>query len=200
MPTPDESIVRSVLAKNGRDAKIRLCVEQAWDEVKAKYSDRPKWRRKSTTRGLMWEGSVEAVVAELETDEGVKAVGHYDTVSFIADDTVLFRLKKAASSLFSANYPTPLAGLFHAHRADLYGHDGHHRVEIVHVFNRFQTALDWIGVVARDDEHVIWQYELPNRSAGITTLAPPLPLGPASDTVLRPAALATDKKSNKADK
>ncbi len=200
MPVPDESVVRRVLAKDDRDAKIRLCIERAWDDLKAKYADRPRWRRKSTTRGLMWENSVEAVVVELEADKGVKPIGHYDTVSFIADDKVLFRLKKAASSLFTANFPTPLAGLFHAHRADLFGHDGHHRVEIVHVFNRFQTALDWIGVVAREKEEVIWQYELPNRGATVATLTPPkLPVGPASDAVLRPA-VAADKKSNEADK
>ena len=38
------------------------------------------------------------------------------------------------------NYPTRLANLFHTHSGDLFGFEGHHRVEIVHVLNRFQTA------------------------------------------------------------
>ncbi len=197
MPRPDETLVRKVLAKDARDVRIRLCIEKAWDDLKADYVERPKWRRKSTTRAVMWEKSVEAVVNELDGDSQVKPVGHYDTISFVADDVVLFRLKKAATTLFSANYPTPLAGLFHVHRADLFGHDGHHRVEIVHVFDRFQTKLEWIGVVARDKKKVIWQYELPNSGASVTALRPSIPpTGSAADSVLRPAKPDADRKSD----
>ena len=196
MPQPNESHVRRVLAANDRDARIRKCIEQAWDSLKS-YSDRPKWRRKSTTRALMWENSIDAVVAELSGDAGIKTVAHNDTVSFIADDAVLFRLKKAASSLFTSNYPTFLASMFHDHHADLFGHEGHHRVEIVHVFNRFQTALEWIGVVARDKGNVIWQYELPHGSAAVVALPPAVPpTKPAADTVLHPASQIDEKKTD----
>ena len=197
MPVPNESVVRQVLAQHERDARIRVCIEEAWNSLKSKYDERAKWRRKSTTRALMWENSIGAVVSEFDGDEGVKAIGHHDTMSFIADDTVLFRLKKANSTLFSTNYPTPLAGLFHAHREDLFGHEGHHRVEVVHVFNRFQTALEWIGVVARNKRRVLWQFELPERGASVSVLPLPIsPLRPAADTVLRPVAADSKKKNN----
>ena len=203
MPTPNEDVVRRILAKDARDVRIRACIEGSWANLLEKYLDRPRWRRKSTTRAVMWENSVEAVANEFESDGGIKPVGHFDTMSFIADDTVLFRLKKAATTLFSVNYPTPLAELFHVHREDLFGHDGHHRVEVVHVFNRFQTKLDWIGVVARDKRRVIWKFELPGGAAAVSviTVTPP-PTRPAADTVLRPAAgtVAPEKKTDEADK
>ena len=201
MPIPDEATVRQVLAKDGRDLRIRACIERSWANVKEKYQDRPRWRRKSTTRALMWENSVEAVAAEFDEDDGIKPVGHVDTISFVVDDIILFRLKKAASTLLSANYPTLLAELFHAHREDLFGHQGHQRVEVVHVFNRFQTELEWIGVVARDKDRILWKYELPDSAAGTGVVPLPSPTPrPAADTVLRPAAVSGEKKTNEAEK
>ncbi|KQZ19059.1 hypothetical protein ASD50_05975 [Mesorhizobium sp. Root552] len=197
MPNPDEAVVRRVLAQNERDVRIRFCIEKAWEDLKLKYTDMAWWRRKSTTRAIMWENSVQSVLAELSGDNGIRSVPHDDTISFIADDLVRFRLKKAALSLFTSNFPTPLAGLFHTHEADLFGHAGHHRVEIVHVFNRFQTALDWIGVVGREKKEILWKFELPRGGASIEALPPVVPTKPASDSVLSPAAkTGQDTKTN----
>lgn len=136
----------------------------------------------------MWEHSVDRVMEVVAEDEGLVSVEHHDTASFIADDAVLFRLKKANPKLFSSNYPTSLAGLFHRHDADLFGHEGFHRVEIVHVFNRFGTAINWIGVVARHEKKVIWDFELRRRGADVVPLTstPRTPTTPAGDTVIRP--------------
>lgn len=196
MTHPDEETVRRVLAKNGRDVRIRDAIEAAWGNVKAKYPDRSLWRRQSTTRHLVWEESVQGVIDVLAADSEVQVVSHYDTVSFIAEDKVLFRLKKAATSLVTANYPTLLAKMFHHHQADLFGHEGHHRVEIVHVFDRFQTALEWIGVVARDKKSVLWKFELPTGGAAVTALPTPLPLEPAAQAVLRPLTAPEQKKND----
>jgi len=200
MPAPDEDTVRRVLARNERDIRMRVRIERAWDVLKAKYADRAWWRRKSTTRGIMWENSVQGVLEELGNDEGIRPIPHDDTVSFVADDLVQFRLKKASLSLFTSNFPTPLAGLFHRHDADLFGHTGHHRVEIVHVFNRFQTALDWIGVVAREKTEILWKFELPRGGASVVALPPVVPQKPAADTVLRPAANIDEKNADEEDK
>lgn len=175
---------------------MRTCIEKAWEDLKAKYTDRAWWRRKSTTRGIMWENSVQGVLEELGNDEGIRPIPHDDTVSFIADDLVQFRLKKASLSLFTSNFPTPLASLFHRHDADLFGHTGHHRVEIVHVFNQFQTALDWIGVVAREKSEILWKFELPQGGASVVALPPVVPHAPAADTVLRPAGSSDEKNAD----
>lgn len=194
MPTPDEETVRRVLAHNDRDVRMRSRIEKAWEDLKAKYADRAWWRRKSTTRAVMWENSVHGVLDEVGNDAGIRPIAHDDTVSIIADDLVEIRLKKAALSLFTSNFPTRLAGLFHQHDADLFGHTGHHRVEVVHVFNRFQTALDWIGVVAREKSEILWKFELPRGGASVVALPPVVPVAPAADTVLRPAAKPDDEK------
>jgi hypothetical protein len=198
MPTPNRDQVQEVLARNERDLKIRDAIGQAWADVQAKYPDRAWYRRASTVRALMWEHSVDQVMGVVGDDAGLVSVQHHDTASFIADDRVLFRLKKADRKLFSRNYPTSLANLFHRHDADLFGHEGFQRVEIVHTFNRFYTALDWIGVVARQDGKVIWNFELRNRGDEREVIPfPAAPKAPAGGTVVRPIIPDADETGDK---
>ena len=144
----------------------------------------------------MWEHSVDRVMGVVGDDAGLVTVQHHDTASFIADDKVLFRLKKAKRNLFSSNYPTILANMFHRHEADLYGHEGFHRVEIVHTFNRFYTALNWIGVVARDNGKIIWDFELRRQGGeGEIIPFPVIPKTPAGGTVIRPIAPKADDET-----
>ncbi len=142
----------------------------------------------------MWEHSVNNAVSALEADSGIHVVAHQDTTSFIFDDTVFLRFKRASLTLISSNYPTVLANLFHAHERDLFGFDGHHRVEIVQVFNRFQTELDWIGVVARERSNILWQFELRRGGAAVIELPLPERPAPAADTVLRPIRPVGDER------
>jgi hypothetical protein len=187
MPTPQLETVQAVLRANNRDLKLRTAILRAWEDVQGKYPDRAWWRRKTTLRSVMWEHCVDRVMEVVNGDSGLVAVQHYDTASFIADDSVLFRLKKANAGLFSSNYPTPLAQMFHRHDSgDLFGHHGHQRVEIVHTFNRFQTAVDWVGVVAREGKKVIWDFELRGGEAGEVIPFPVQPTQPAGKSVIKP--------------
>jgi hypothetical protein len=193
MPIPDQTVVEQVLQANDRDIRCRDALEKAWDHCQG-LTDRAWWRRKSTTAALMWEHSVDNAVAAFADDAGVKVIAHQDTTSFIFDDKVLLRFKRAGVSLMTSNYPTRLANLFHSHTRDLFGFDGHHRVEIVHVPNRFETALDWIGVVAREQKQVIWEFEL-RRGGGVVVALPTADRpAPAADTVLRPAKPGDERR------
>jgi hypothetical protein len=193
MPTPDEATVRRVIAANDRDIRCRAAIEAAWETCK-QIPDRSWFRRKTTTAALMWEHCVDNAVNELYGDPGVRVIAHQDTTSFIFDDTVLLRFKRAGLSLMSSNYPTVLANLFHNHDRDLFGFEGHHRVEIVHVLNRFQTELDWIGVVGRERKNVLWEFELRRGGAAVIELPLPERPKPAADTVLRPIRPAGDER------
>lgn len=193
MPIPDQNLVEQVLQANDRDVRCREAVEQAWDHCRS-LADRAWWRRKSTSAALMWEYSVNNAVAAFADDPGVKVIAHQDTTSFIFDDKVLLRFKRAGLSLMSSNYPTSLANLFHSHAKDLFGFDGHHRVEIVHVPNRFDTALDWIGVVAREQKHILWDFELRSRGGAVVELPTHDYPKPAADTVLRPAKSGDERR------
>ncbi|WP_156141004.1 hypothetical protein [Sphingomonas sp. 37zxx] len=198
MPTPNRETVRAILEKNDRDLKIRDAIGRAWQDVKQKYPDRAWWRRQTTLRSIMWEYSVERVMEVVEDDARLVAVKHHDTASFIADDLVFFRLKKADRKLFSSNYPTPLAGMFHRHAADLYGHEGFQRVEIVHTFDRFTTGIEWIGVVAREGKQIIWDFELRCGEAEVITF-PVAPTLPAGKTVIRPNIPEVGKQADDAE-
>lgn len=184
MPTPNIEDVKRSLATNDRGALISEALHTAWEEVKARYPDRGWWRRKSTTRALMWEHSVNRVMEIVAEDPTLRAVEHHDTASFIADDLILFRLKKANQNLVTSNYPTMLAGLFHQHGRDLYGHPGFQRVEIVHQLNRLQTQIDWVGVVARENDQIIWSFELGRRGGGVVPL--PVPQPDTGPSIIRP--------------
>ena len=168
MPAPNEYLVRRVFAVNGRDVLCRRAVESAWDSASKEYPHRAWWRRKSTTRGVMWEHTVDNAISALADDPGVRVFNHYDTRSFLFDDEVLVRFKKTNIGLISSNYPTFLSRLFHTHGNDLFGHQGYHRVEVAHVFNRFETGLEWVGVVAREGQNVLWHFELRYRRCAPT--------------------------------
>jgi hypothetical protein len=117
----------------------------------------------------------------------VRVVNHYDTTSIIFDDTVLLRCKKASIELYTANYPTPLAESFHRHNSDLFGYHGLQRVELAHVFNRFETDLEWVGIVAREKRKILWNFELGAPGETVVEGLPfPKPIAPAGDRVLRP--------------
>lgn len=159
MTKPVEAIVKAVLAKNGRSANLLAAVEFGWAKA-TKHPDHKSFRRKTTLAHLMWEASVDKAIELLSGDDGVHVAEHHDTVSFVFDDLVLVRLKKADVKLHSSNYPTLLAEAFHEPMTDLFGFDGLQRVEIVHVLNQYETEIAWVGVVARDKAKVVWNHEL----------------------------------------
>src|SRR5918996_2341048 len=128
MPTPDETLVRATLEKHGRGTRLRAALATAWGTFKSKYPDQAWWRRKSTRAGLMWEHSVANAIASFQDDNDVRPVPHHDTMSFVMDDLVLVRVKKASIELRSSNIQTVLASLFHQHTVDLFGNSGLHRV------------------------------------------------------------------------
>ena len=96
-----------------------------------------------------------------EFDPGVHIQRHLDTISFVFDDVVLLRIKKANLELKTSNYPTELAGLFYQHQTDLFGFPGVQRVEAAYVLNRFETEVDWVGIVAWNAHRQLWHFELP---------------------------------------
>lgn len=187
MSKPSLDRVQQVLSVRDRGLILRRGISRAWATVREKYGDAAWWRRKTTTAGLVWEYAVENVISGLEGDDGARTLPHDDTVSFILDDEVLVRLKRADLQLKSRNYPTLQALLFHDHAVDLFGHNGLQRVEAAYVLNRFQTDIDWIGVVARNGRRPLWNFELEERSAVIDMVpAAARKAGVAADRVMRP--------------
>lgn len=106
---------------------------------------------------------------------------------------VLVRHKKTGIQLISSNIPTPLAMMFHNHAVQLPGFPDLHRVESAYVLNQFETALDWIGIVARHKKRILWHYEL-DTDDRVIRLPLPERTDAAAARVLKPKA-QTDIKS-----
>ncbi len=158
------------------------------------------WRRKGTRRAIFWELAVDKLIELTQGDPGLYVHEHHDTVSFIFDDAVLVRLKKADMGLHSSNYPTPLAQLFHEHEADLFGFAGLQRIEAVYIPNRFDTDIIWTGIVARDGHIQIWHVELV--APAIAPIVPlPQPAQPTADDLakLKNQAKDADRKTGNGD-
>jgi len=113
-----------------------------------------------TRRAIFWENAVNKLIELTADDPGLHVDRHDDTISFIFDDAVLVRLKKADMALRTSNIPTAQARLFHDHREDLFGYEGLQRVEAVYIPNRFETGIVWSGIVARDQQGHLWHFEL----------------------------------------
>jgi hypothetical protein len=169
LPKPLQLDVKSVLAEYGRDTKIREAMHHAWGAVKAD-PDNGWWRRKSTRAANVWEHTVDKAIELFADDPGIEIIHHYDTVSFVFDGAILVRFKKAGITLHTSNVQTALAELFHDHQEDLFGYQGLQRVEAVYVLNRFESEIMWTGVVAREQDEILWHFELADESIAVEML------------------------------
>ena len=174
MPKPSEQSVRKILAKNDRQAKIRKAAHDAWTAYRL-HKDRGWYRRKTTGAHIVWEHWVAGLIDVFSDDPGVFVLEHHDTISFIFDDSVLARAKRADRSLRTSNAQTELSDLFHDHGEDLFEYTGLQRVELVYVPDRFEKQLDWVGVVSRDGDSDLWHFELIHDSVDIPAIQFPQP-------------------------
>jgi hypothetical protein len=187
--------VQQVMAEHGRGWKTLEALHFGSAAVLAD-ADNGWWRRKSTRRGIFWENAVNKLIELTADDPQRQIVRHHDTVSFIFEDAVLVRLKKADMALRSSNYPTGQARLFHEHETDLFGYVGLQRVEAVYIPNRFDTGIVWAGIVAREKNVHLWHFELTAPTA--TPVVPlPAPVTPAPETLARLRNQSDDDKNKK---
>ncbi len=194
MAKPLKEFVQQVLAEHDRGEKIRQAIEYANVTVSALAAS-ATWRRKGTRRSIFWELAVDKLIELTADDPGLVVVEHHDTISFVFDDAVLLRIKKADMGLHSSNYPTGQAELFHVHDVDLFGHPGLQRVEAIYIPNRFDTDVLWSGIVAREGHVNLWHFELmpPTATAPASLPAPIQP--PAADLAqLKNQAKKDDRK------
>ena len=197
MSRPLQEFCQQVIAENGRGWKIRQAMHFGNDAVIAD-ADNTWWRRKSTRRAIFWENAVNKLVELTADDQECRVVRHHDTVSFIFDDAVLVRLKKADMALRTSNFPTPQAELFHDHRADLFGYQGLQRVEAVYIPNRFDTGIVWSGIVARQKKAHLWHFEL-TEPVVVPVVLLPQPVQPPAASLARLRNQAKDKKNENND-
>ncbi|MGY9038387.1 MAG: hypothetical protein ACKVLA_11270 [Rhodobacterales bacterium] len=160
MPLPLEEHVRQVLLENDRGLKLFQAASDGWSAFDTGYPQRHQWRRKSTSRAMVWEEVVKRLVAVAADDQGITVIEHSDTLSLIVDDEVLVRLKHADTGLITRNVPTAEAQDFDNHDVDLYGFSGLQRVKLCYVLDQFESDLIWVGVSASNKGQFLWKIEL----------------------------------------
>jgi hypothetical protein len=193
---PLKEFVQQVLAEHNRGEYLRQAIEYANSTVST-LAISPTFRRKGTRRALFWEFAVDKFLELTQGDPGLHVQEHHDTVSFIFDQEILVRFKKADLGLHSSNYPTPTAELFHEHSADLFGFTGLQRVEAVYVPNQFDTGIIWTGVVARDGNRALWHLELTAPvSVPVTALPTPAPTSADDLATVKNQAKNADRKQD----
>jgi hypothetical protein len=187
--------VQQVLAEHGRNQKIREAFDFAMEQTKALTANMT-CRRKGTMRALFWEFAVDKLIELTTGDPGLHIIEHNDTISFIFDDAVLVRLKKANISLATSNYPTPTAEMFHEHEVDLFGFSGLQRVEAIYIPNRFDTDIIWMGIAAHDADRDLWHFELPAPMVAPVPMLPQ-PVHPPTAELAKLKNQAKDEKTEK---
>lgn len=194
MSKPLKEFVQQVLAEHNRGEYLRQAMAYA-DEMVRALAVSAICRRKGTRRALFWEFAVDKFIELSQSDPGLHVQEHHDTVSFIFDQEILVRFKKADIGLHSSNYPTPTAELFHEHTADLFGFTGLQRVEAAYVPNRFDTGIIWTGIVAREGHRELWHLELTAPAATSVATLPTAATTLIEDLVtLKNQAKSADKK------
>ena len=179
MPLPLEEHVRLTLLERDRGRRLYEAVTTGWEAFKVNQPRRGLWRRKSSSRAMVWE-EVAARLAEVADDDGVRVLEHRDTLSLIFDNEVMLRLKHADARLFTQNVRTGEAADYDDHDVDLFGWSGLQRVRLCYVLDRFETRLEWVGIAAHRLGRLLWKIEL--QADGMATHEPSLFIEPDVDT------------------
>lgn len=201
MPLPLEEYVRLILSERNRGQRLHEAVRSGWAAFLFNQPRRHLWRRKSSSRHMVWE-EVATQLAQLADDDGVEVLEHKDTLSLIIEREVMIRLKHADVALVTQNYPTDEAREYDDHEKDLFGRSGLQRVRLCYVLNEFETDLLWVGIAAHSQGRFLWKIEL--APEGMVAPEPRLPIEAVEVDTAKLARLKNvsgkQEKKNKEDR
>jgi hypothetical protein len=139
-------------------------VKGAWqDWLESSEVGRTRFTR--TRANLVWDRMVDRAFEKFSQDPNIAYIIQFHTVKFIVGNHVLFRFKKGDLKGLSHNFQTQLALAFHDHNTLLFGDFA--RVEVVYVLNELETQIKRVCVVARNNDTVLWVYDIMPQNAVI---------------------------------
>lgn len=170
MPAPNEDDVKPVLEPYA--GIIVTIMRRAWEDwLESGYALTWEFAR---ARANFISAQMASYAREAFEDEpGIYIVEKDETLKFLADDRVLFRLKKGDEAGLTANIPTQQVLAYHDHDQNMFGMPEVQRVDVVYILNTLETDIHEILVVARDGKHLAWTYSLLDGAEGVAAL--PLP-------------------------
>ncbi|MFO1431280.1 MAG: hypothetical protein U1F76_14245 [Candidatus Competibacteraceae bacterium] len=158
---PEQATVQATLQPY--QDKLRWIIHTAWqDWLNCPYRGQFLYPR--TRASMVWEWIVQHAEDVLAADPGIDVIKRKreQTVWFLVDNQVLLRFKQGDEHGLSSNFPTQAALAFHDPQVNLPGMPEVARVEVVYVLNFLKTAIASIQVVARNNNHIAWAYEIPD--------------------------------------
>lgn len=170
MPIPVKNEVEAAIAP--LQTAIVDIMRSAW----ADWLDSPyvgQWEHKRTRANFVWAQIAWRAREAFQEDPAVHIIDSNETLKFLVNDSVLFRLKKGDDKGLTANIATQQVLAYHDHDKDLFGLPEVHRVDIVYQLNLLETDINDVVVVARDEGQIIWTYSLLDSAEGVVVL--PIP-------------------------
>jgi hypothetical protein len=193
MPIPSTDVK---LLLGSRESAICQIVLNSWKKW-WKNPDRLILHYKRTRATAMHNYMMVEAPAAFASDPGVRLIHGHETIYFVAQQRLVFRLKMGDGCGVSSNVETQSSLAFNDPQQTLPGIPDHARVDIVYVLNPFETLIDRVLVVARDCDRVAWSYPIFPRSyegkAPITLPIQPVPLVPADNVVHLPVVKKEEK-------
>lgn len=182
-------------------ARIRGVVERAWAEWRKIAAYRTKQEMapimySRTVANYVFDAIARIAIAEFAGDASVHIKPESQTVKFFFKDGVLGRFKKGEDEKLGQCIPTQAALAFESADATLPGLPPETaKVEFIWLANDIHTRLEHVLVVARDQDSLLWEYEIdsavPGAGAGTVILfSQPSSLPPSSGN----EGLVTPKK------
>ena len=154
----------------------------------------------------MFDAIARNAIAEFAGDTSVHMEIETQTIKLFFKSSVLARFKKGDDNKLGQNIPTQAALAFEYVDAVFPGLPAETaKVEFIWLANEINTQLEHVLVVARDGDHLLWDYEIGGAvAAGAGTVIPfpqppSPPPAPGSDDLITPKAPPEIKKPGDAE-
>ncbi len=184
MPNPSKESVQAILSPFHQ--RIRRVVEAAWAEWRAMV----KFRAKNgfgpvlyprTMANDIFDAIARYAITEFGTDPKVSVKIESQTIKIFFKGMVLARFKKGDESGLGQNIDTFAALAFMDADGILPGMPPETaKVEFIWEPNAIRTQLESVRVVARDNDLILWEYEI-EREAGASGSVLPFTTPPKDD-------------------
>jgi hypothetical protein len=177
--------------------RIRSVVERAWAEyrtvavLRAENGIAPLLYSRTISNDVI-DAIARFAIAEFAPDPSVHVEIETQTIKLIFKGAVCARFKKGDDNKLGQNIPTQAAMAFEDMDGLLPGIPPETaKVEFIWLANDINTRLEYVLVVARDGDELLWDYEIEvGESAGSGVVIPfpdpPKPPQPAVDDLVKP--------------
>ena len=186
-----ESFVRSRLGPY--EARIRSVIDDAWRDYLS-IDVRHKFMFPRTRANIVFDLIAGRMIAEFDGDKAIRIIQKDETVKVLVEDVLLLRIKKAANDGLGQNIQTQAVMEFVAQGPEIPGLlPDIYKIELCYFESKTGAEIDSVRVTARDNDDILWWYELGRKASG-TVIEFPAPSGGDAPPDLAPRKIDKEKK------